>query len=128
MINQCFSYGQKEGIRHNDVLLFVTDAAPYMIKAANLLKALYSKMVHVTCLVHAHHRVVKKICGKFNNADGLVSNVKKVFLKAPARIELFQREAADTQLPPSPIITRWGTWLKASIYYSEHFETIKKSG
>jgi len=43
-----------EGIRHDDVLLFVTDAAPYMIKAANSLKAFYSKMVHVTCLTHAH--------------------------------------------------------------------------
>jgi hypothetical protein len=35
-----------EGIRHDDVLLFVTDAVPYMTKAANSLKVLYSKMVH----------------------------------------------------------------------------------
>jgi len=42
------------GILHDSVLLFLTDAAPYMIKAANSLKALYSKMVYVTCLAHTH--------------------------------------------------------------------------
>jgi hypothetical protein len=39
-----------ESIRHDDVLLIVIDAAPYMIKAANSLKAFYSKMMQVTCL------------------------------------------------------------------------------
>ena len=68
-----------EGIHHDDVLLFVTDAVPYMIKSDNSLKALYSKMVHVTCLVHAHHWVAETIRGKFNKVDGLVSNVKKIF-------------------------------------------------
>jgi len=79
-----------ESIRHDDVLLFVTDAALYMIKAANSLKALYSKVVHVTYLPHAHHRVVETIRGIFNNVDGLVSNVKKVFLKAPSSLEIFK--------------------------------------
>lgn len=46
-----------DGIRHDDVLLFVTDAAPYMIKAADSFKALYSKMVHIICLAHPHHIV-----------------------------------------------------------------------
>jgi len=114
-----------EGIRHDDVLLFVTDAAPYMIKAANSLKALYSKMVHVTCLAHAHHRVAETIRGKFNNVDGLVSNVKKVFLKAPSRLEIFKTEASGIPLPPVPIITRWGTWLEAAFYYSDNFTTIQ---
>lgn len=64
---------------HDDVLLFVTNAAPYMIKAANTLKVLYSKMVHVACLAHAHHIVTDRICGKFSNVDELVSNVKSIF-------------------------------------------------
>jgi len=41
-------------------------------------------------------------------------------------LELFRREAADTPLPPSSIITRLDTWLKAAMYYCENFKTIKK--
>lgn len=28
-------------------------------------------------------------------------------------------------LPPSPIITRWGTWLQAAVYYADYFEIIE---
>jgi len=28
-------------------------------------------------------------------------------------------------LPPEPIISRWGTWLSAVLYYSNNFEKIK---
>jgi len=59
-------------VLHDNVLLFLTDAAPYMVKAANSLKALYSKMVHVTCLAHAHHRVAEKIRGSFKKVDELM--------------------------------------------------------
>lgn len=27
-------------------------------------------------------------------------------------------------LPILPVVTRWGTWLKAAIYYSAHFQTV----
>jgi len=28
-------------------------------------------------------------------------------------------------LPPQPIVTRWGTWLTAALYYCEHFLIIQ---
>ncbi|CAI6353976.1 unnamed protein product [Macrosiphum euphorbiae] len=31
----------------------------------------------------------------------------------------------DLTLPPEPIITRWGTWLSAVLYYSNTFEKIR---
>jgi len=31
----------------------------------------------------------------------------------------------DLILPPEPIITRWGTWLLAVLYYSNNFEKIR---
>ncbi|KAE9523668.1 hypothetical protein AGLY_015886 [Aphis glycines] len=114
------------GINHDDVILFVTDAAPYMVKAAKSIQAFYSKMVHITCLAHGLHRVCEKIRAEFPKVDELILNMKKVFLKAPARVELFRREAPETPLPPSPIITRWGNWLKAAMYYCENFKAIKK--
>jgi len=96
-----------------------------MVKAAKSLKALYSKMVHVNCLAHAHHRVAETVRGKFNNVDELVSNVKNVFLKAPFRLEIFKRGAPGISLPPVPIITRWGTWIEATFYYSDNFTNIQ---
>jgi hypothetical protein len=97
------------GIKHDDVILFVTDAAAYMVKAAKSIQAFYSKMIHMTCLAHGLHRICEKIREEFLKIDELISNMKKVFLKAPACIELFRREAPETLFSPSPIITRWGT-------------------
>lgn len=48
------------GVKHNQVLLFVSDAAPYMVKAVKNIKALYSRMTHITCLAHGLHRVAKE--------------------------------------------------------------------
>lgn len=28
-------------------------------------------------------------------------------------------------LPPEPVITRWGTWLSAAVYYCDHFSEVK---
>ena len=45
--------------------------------------------------------------------------------KSPNRIETFKRLAPNLQLPPKPVITRWGTWISASIYFSKNYEIIK---
>jgi len=38
------------GILHNNVLLFLSDAAPYMVKVATSIQTFYSKMIHGTCI------------------------------------------------------------------------------
>lgn len=50
-----------EGIKHDNVLIFVSDAAPYMVKSGRAIRTLYSKMVHVTCVARAVHRVAEEI-------------------------------------------------------------------
>ncbi|RWS20836.1 uncharacterized protein B4U80_05602, partial [Leptotrombidium deliense] len=40
--------------------------------------------------------------------------------EADFRIEI----AGTIKLPPSPVITRWCTWLNAAFYYSEHFDSV----
>ncbi|XP_050540377.1 uncharacterized protein LOC126905022 [Daktulosphaira vitifoliae] len=50
--------------------------------------------------------------------------MKKNFRKAPYRIALFKSIAPEIRLPPEPILTRWGTWLEAAIYYCENFQII----
>jgi hypothetical protein len=65
-----------EGIQYERVLLFLTDATPYMKKAAAVLKVIYSRMLHVTCLAHALHRVSEYIRDQFPRVDKLVANGK----------------------------------------------------
>ncbi|PNF39209.1 hypothetical protein B7P43_G01301 [Cryptotermes secundus] len=114
------------GIQRNNVLLLVTDAAPYMKKAAKGLRILYPKMVHITCLAHALHRVAEEVRGHFPDVDRLVSNGKKIFIKAPLRVQKFKQEAPLLPLPPQPVVTRWGTWLDAVAYYCENYTAIEK--
>uniref|UniRef100_A0A2S2Q5L2 CGG triplet repeat-binding protein 1 n=1 Tax=Sipha flava TaxID=143950 RepID=A0A2S2Q5L2_9HEMI len=94
-----------DGIRHDNVLLFLSDAAPYMVKCGKSLNALYSKMVHVTCAAHGLHRVSKEVQNQFGTVDKIVANVKKIFKKALSRIQILKNYAPDIPLPPEPIIT-----------------------
>lgn len=59
----------------------MTDAAPYMISAANALKVLYPKMIHVTCAAHGLHRVADFVKNEFDDVNDLIANVKKIFTK-----------------------------------------------
>lgn len=86
---------QLMNIQRHHVLLFLTDAAPYMVKSATMLKALYSKMIHVTCAAHGLHRVAEEVRGQFKSVDKVIASVKKTFRKAPSR---------------------WGTWINAANY------------
>ncbi|KAL4154240.1 hypothetical protein QTP88_002065 [Uroleucon formosanum] len=81
------------GIRHDDVLLILSDAAPYMVKAASTIKVLYSKIVHITCQAHGIHRVAETIRSNFPKINKLIAKVKQIFLKAPSGILLFKKEA-----------------------------------
>jgi len=114
-----------EEVRHDDVLLFLSDAAPYMVKSGKSIQVFYPKVIHVTCIVHGLHLIAEKIRANYCKVDKVIANVKKVFLKAPYRVAIFKDKAPDISLPPAPILTRWGTWIKAAVYYCEHLEIIK---
>ncbi|KAL4153161.1 hypothetical protein QTP88_000994 [Uroleucon formosanum] len=96
-----------------------------MCKAGEVLDTFYPRIIHLTCLVHGFHRISETIRFQFSEVDSLISNVKKIFLKAPSRIQTFKDMYPDLTLPPEPIITRWGTWLSAVLYYSNNFEKIR---
>ncbi|XP_068081419.1 uncharacterized protein [Anabrus simplex] len=60
----------------------------------------------------------------FPEVNAVISNVKKVFLKAPSQISAFKNALPDTPLPPQPVLTCWGTWLCAALYYAENVNKI----
>jgi hypothetical protein len=76
------------------------------------------------CSTHALHLIADEIRGQFNTVDELISNMKKIFRKAPYRVALFKSIAQGIRLLPEPILTCWGTWLEAAIYYCENFQII----
>jgi hypothetical protein len=105
------------------ILLLVTDAAPYMGLAGRNLTQLYPNLIHVTCIAHAVHRVCKKVREMFPDVNRLISSAQKIFLKAPSRCDVY-KQYMSCPLPPDVVITRWGTWLTAAIFYASHFENF----
>ncbi|KAL4098928.1 hypothetical protein QTP88_023441 [Uroleucon formosanum] len=108
------------------VLLLLTDAAQYMVKSGKSLKLFYSNMIHVTCIAHACNLIAEKVRELFPNINILINNGKKIFLKSPSRISIFKDEMENIPLPPAPVITRWGTWIAAALYYAKYFIKYQK--
>jgi hypothetical protein len=103
----------------------VTDAASYMKKAAEGLKFFYPNLLHITCLCHAIHRIAECIRDQYTIVDELIAQTKHIFSKAPKRVAEYKKMFPDLPLVPRPIITRWGTWIEAAIFYSTNFDSVK---
>lgn len=108
------------------VLLMLSDAAAYMLKSARNLKIFYNNLIHVTCLAHGVNRIAEEIRNEFQDINSLVNSAKKIFTKAPLRIQYYKDKLPGVPLPPQPVITRWGTWLNAAYFYADNFEAIKE--
>jgi len=57
------------GIIHNNVLLLLTDATPYMCKTGKVLDTFYPRMIHLTCLIHGIHGVAGTVIFQFSEVD-----------------------------------------------------------
>ena len=86
--------------------LMVSDAARYMVKAGKDLKIFYPSLVHVTCLCHGLHRVCEIIRESFSSVNNLIATGKKIFVKAPSRVQIFRESNPNLPLPPTPVVTR----------------------
>jgi len=83
-----------EKVLHNKVLLYVTDAAPYMIKSGKALKVFYPKLTHIKFMAHGLLRVSEAIRDKFPKVDVLESHFfvlehKKNIFKSPCSGKYF---------------------------------------
>jgi hypothetical protein len=63
-----------------------------------------------------------KIRATFKSVDELISSMKLATIKNKTRISTFKQIGT----PPSVVITRWSSWLKAALYYGENLIYIKK--
>ncbi|QQP50698.1 Putative LOC100902024, partial [Caligus rogercresseyi] len=55
------------------------------LKAGRGLKELFPNMMHVACICYALNRVAELVRYKFLLVDEMISEIKKVFVKAPRR-------------------------------------------
>lgn len=109
----------------NRVLLMLSDAAPYMVKAANNLQIFFPSLIHCTCLAHGLNRVAETVRLEFPAINSLLSSIKKVFLKAPLRVQVYKEKLPGIPLPPEPVLTRWGTWLNCASFVANNYDGIK---
>lgn len=96
-----------------------------MLKAALHLKVFYPNLIHCTCLAHGVNKVAEEIRNQFPLVNDLINTIKKVFIKAPLRVQVYKEQLPNIPLPPKPIITGWGTWLEAALFYCRYFNEIK---
>ncbi|ODM87887.1 hypothetical protein Ocin01_18795 [Orchesella cincta] len=81
----------RRGVSTSQLICLKSDNAKYMLTAGKTLKGLSSRMIHSTCWSHMLH------------------------LAPSRREELFrclEAKGYRRKLPPTPVITRWCTWLE----------------
>ena len=110
-------------IKRENFSLFWTDAARYMSLAGKTIKELYPSSMHVTCVVHLLHNCTMRVRAHFKNIDEVIATIKAATIKNKDRKKDFHN--AGLPSPPDPVITRWATWLRAALYYSENLPVVR---
>jgi hypothetical protein len=108
------------GCEKSSLLLLLSDAAKYMIRAGTNLKVFYPKMFHVTCLAHLLHNCAERVRLKYDEVDFLIAKVKAATVKNSDRRSDFDVIGS----PPQPVLTRWGTWLNAASFYAQNLPSV----
>lgn len=124
-INDAISliYPGENSAKYERVILFLSDQASAMVKAGKILKPMYTKMKHVTCLAHALNVVAQEIkkCNGF--ANQLIANMKTIFSKCTRRKVLYT-SVTKLLLPPKVVTVRWGTWLDCAYYFNDNLDLV----
>ena len=110
-------------IKRENFSLFLTDAARYMSLARKTLKELYPSLMHVTCVAHLLHNCAMHVHAHFKNIDEIIATIKAATIKNKDRKKDFHD--AGLPSPPDPVITRWATWHRAALYYSENLPAVR---
>ena len=110
-------------IKRENYSLFLTDAALHMSLAGKTLKELHPSSMHVTCVVHLLHNCAMRVRAHFENIDEIIATIKAATIKNRDRKKDFYD--AGLPSPPDPVTTRWATWLRAALYYSENLPAVR---
>ena len=64
-----------------------------------------------------------RVRAHFKNIDEVIATIKAATIKNKDRKKDFHD--AGLPSPPDPVITRWATWLRAALYYSENLPAVR---
>ena len=64
-----------------------------------------------------------RVRAHFKNIDKVIATIKAATIKNKDRKKDFYD--AGLPSPPDPVITRWGTWLRAALHYSENLPAVR---
>ena len=93
-----------------------------MSLAGKTLKELYPSLMHVTCVAHLLHNCAMRVRAHFKNIE-VIATIKAATIKNKDRKKDF--DDAGLPSPPDPVNTRWATWLRAALYYSENLPAVR---
>ena len=69
------------------------------------------------------HNCAMRVRAHFKNIDEVIATIKAATIKNKDRKKDFHD--AGLPSPPDPVITRWATWLRAALYYSENLPAVR---
>ena len=76
-LNSLF-HGNNDQVKDN-VVLFLSDSASYMLKAGRNFKEYFKNRLHLTCLAHALYNICEFIRDYYKTVDCFISEAKKFF-------------------------------------------------
>ena len=79
--------------------------------------------MHVNCVAYLLHNCVVRVRAHFKNIDKVITTMKAATIKNKDP----KKDFHDVGLTsfPDPVITRWATWLRVVLYYSENLPVVR---
>lgn len=114
-------------VQYEDVVGMVTDGAQYM-KACfrDVIKPACVNCVHLICIAHCLNLVGEVLRKNVSRLDDFVAKMKTAFRLSAAKRRVYiqalvEAGVDDALAPPSPVVTRWYSWLQAVQQHARYF-------
>lgn len=112
------------------LLIFLTDAAGENKSCFKTLqKEGFTKTIHVTCLAHGLNNVIQLLPDEYLKANKLIVLLKDIYVRAPKRRLKWKKINPKINLPPKFVTTRWCSWLRSALYFTEevNIQAVKRA-
>ena len=93
-----------------------------MTAASRVVKQTYPRLFQLTCETHGLHNAAKRIRANYEDVVKLIASAKAAVAKnrdQRAKFSVINR-------PPQPVVTRWGSWLKAAECHAKKFPQVRE--
>ncbi|XP_060777572.1 uncharacterized protein LOC132886657 isoform X2 [Neoarius graeffei] len=124
---------QEFDIANENVIVFDTDNAAYMLKAyREALKSLFPQSIHITCTAHIMNLIGGAFRKPFTELNAFMMHFSQMFYMAGGRKRRYlshlaaKMEGSKATMAPNPCATRWNSWFCAAEYHARHFSFYRE--